>query len=65
MRTIQRPAHVALPLLAVARRVGEGVQQGLARRLDQPRARALATLRVLEEALVARVGGDAALDSGH
>ena len=58
-------AEVALALLAVAGRVGERVEQGLARRLDQPRAGALATLGVVEEALVAGVRGDAALDSCH
>src|SRR5262249_25414627 len=58
-------AELALALLAVARRVGERVEEGLLRRLDQPRARALPALGVLEESLVAGVRGDAALDSRH
>src|SRR5262245_27019066 len=58
-------AEPALALLSVPRRVGERVEQGFAGRLDQPRTRALAAFRVLQEALVAGVGGDAALDSGH
>src|SRR5689334_7798040 len=49
-------AHLALPLLAVARRVRERVEQRFARRLDQPRLGALAALGGLQEALVSLVG---------
>jgi hypothetical protein len=41
------------------------MEQGLASRLDQPRAGTDPTLGILQEALVALVGGDAALDSCH
>ena len=58
-------AHLALALLAVAGRVGQRVEERLARGLDQPRLGALAALGVLHEALVAPVGRDAPLDSCH
>src|SRR5258706_6636303 len=58
-------AHLALPLLPVAGCVGHRMEQGLASRFDQPRAGTDPTLGILEEALVALVGGDAALDSCH
>src|SRR6187431_2232167 len=41
------------------------MDEGLARRPDQRRARAPPALRAVEEPLVAAVRGDAALDSGH
>ena len=58
-------AHLALALLAVAGSVGERVEERFARRLDQPGLRALAALGRVQEALVALVRGDAALDSCH
>src|SRR5262245_53587470 len=61
----QEAAQRALPRLAVAGRIGHRVEEGLARRLDQPRLRALAALRGVEEALVPPMGGDAPLDPCH
>jgi hypothetical protein len=58
-------AKLALALLAVTGRVGERVEQRLARRLDQARPRALTALGVVQEALVALVGRDAPFDSCH
>src|SRR5260221_9018886 len=55
-------AHLALPLLPVAGRVGERVEERLAGGLDQARACALPALGVLQETLVAGGGGDAPPD---
>ena len=52
-------------LLAIARRVGERVEERLAGGLDELRTRAASTLGGLEQPLVALVGSDAPLDSCH
>src|SRR3990172_3660789 len=57
--------EVALPLLAIPGRIGHGVQECLARRLDEARARSLATFGRIQEPLVPLVGGYAPLDSSH
>ncbi len=62
---LMRLAHLALALLPIAGRVGEGVEQRLAGRLDQPRFGPFAPFGGVEEALVTFVGGDAPLDSCH
>ena len=54
-----------LRCLPVTRRIGERVQERFARRLDELRLGAFATLGRIQQTLVALVGGDAALDSCH
>src|SRR5450759_3022021 len=58
-------AEVTLPDLAVAGGIGERMEQRFVGRLDQPRAGPLAALGRVQEALVALVRGDAALDASH
>src|SRR5687767_3741878 len=57
--------QLALALLAADIRIGHGVEQRLARRLDQRRLGAAPTLGGLEQTLVAPVGCYAALYSCH
>jgi len=56
-------AELSLALLAVTRRIGQRVEQGLARGLDQLGPRAAAAFGRIQQSLVAPVGGDASLDS--
>src|SRR6185503_7598010 len=58
-------AHLALPLLAVPGGIRHRVEVRLAGGLDEPRLRAHPAFGCLEQALVALVGSDAALDSCH
>src|SRR5205814_4495145 len=57
--------ELALPLLPVASRIGEGVEERLAGGLDEARPRSATAFGGVEEPLVSLMRGDSALDSCH
>jgi hypothetical protein len=65
MRMIHSSPHLALALLAVSRRVGQGVQADSWARLMSRELVPVAAFGVVEKALVAVMGGYAPLDACH